>query len=113
MIIAMHQPNYLPWGGYFYKLLASDYFIFLDDDQYSKNKYVNRTQIIYDQKYSWLTIPVNFKLGETINEVKFAQPDWGQRHLSKIKNAYQKAPYFYENWDDLYKLYQKRIYLNK
>jgi hypothetical protein len=39
MIVSIHQPNYFPWVGYFYKRMKSDIFVFLDDVQFSKNSY--------------------------------------------------------------------------
>ena len=36
MIIAVHQPQYLPWLGYFDKMARSDLFVFLDNVQYNK-----------------------------------------------------------------------------
>ena len=41
-VAAIHQPQYLPWLGYFDKLLAADVFVYLDDVQYVKNEWKNR-----------------------------------------------------------------------
>lgn len=105
MIIAIHQPNYSPWAGYFYKLVKADLFIFLNDVQFSKNSFTNRTKVFNGHEYSWLTIPVKFNLGDRINQIKIAQEDWQQRHLSKIKNIYNKEPFFKENWQDIETLF--------
>lgn len=106
MKIAIHQPNYMPWAGYFYKLLKVDLFIFLDDVQFSKNSFINRTKITQNGQPVWLSIPVRFNLGDSIKNVKLAQKGWEKRHLSKIKNIYQSTPYFNENWNDLEELLQ-------
>ncbi|MEC8198310.1 MAG: WbqC family protein, partial [Pseudomonadota bacterium] len=45
MIVAIHQPNYFPWLGYFRKMIEADVFIFLDDVQFSKGSYTNRVGI--------------------------------------------------------------------
>ena len=37
--VAIHQPNYLPWLGYFAKIKKCDIFVFLDDVQFSKNSW--------------------------------------------------------------------------
>ena len=50
MKIAIHQPNFFPWAGYFLQDLFVDIFVFLDDVQYSKNSYTNRASIILEQK---------------------------------------------------------------
>ena len=86
MIVSIHQPNYLPWGGYFFKIINSDLFIFLDDVQFSKNSFINRTKVTHNNEYTWLSIPIKFNLGESILQVKLAQEDWQLRHLSKIQN---------------------------
>ena len=45
LTFSCHQPNFLPWIGYFHKIANSDVFIILDEVQYSKNSVANRNKI--------------------------------------------------------------------
>lgn len=71
MIVTCHQPHFLPWIPYFNKLAHSDLFIVLDDVDYRKNYFQNRTLIIDNAKRTyWLTVPVKrLKLGTPISQV--------------------------------------------
>ena len=85
MIVAIHQPNYLPWLGYFYKMVKADIFVLLDNVQYEKNGYTNRCQIKTPQGPFWLTLPIKRKFPQMINEaeiVNYAQEK--ERHLKII-----------------------------
>src|ERR1043165_5716491 len=92
-IVAIHQPNYFPWLGYFAKMARSDAFVFLDDVQYSKNSYINRVQI---KGKEWLTVPVSHHLGDPINRVQCADPRWRAKHLDKLRATYAKTAHFDE-----------------
>tara|TARA_Y100001970_G_scaffold116227_1_gene144699 strand:+ start:2147 stop:2842 length:696 start_codon:yes stop_codon:yes gene_type:complete len=105
MIIAIHQPNYLPWIGYFRKIFTADYFIFLDDATFSKGSVTNRVRIMEDSKPVWLTIPANPPLGTSITDVEIAKPDWSQRHLNRLHNAYRTAPCFSSVWMDVQEMF--------
>lgn len=107
MNIAIHQPNFFPWIGYFYKIKSSDCFVFLDDVQYSKNSYTNRVNIINEKKQTWLTLPVNSKLGLKINNIHVADKSWKDKHLSKITNAYRKTKFFLEVFDKVKSLFDE------
>lgn len=104
MIVAIHQPNYLPWLGYFYKIAQADIFVFLDDVQYSKGSFTNRVQILSPTGARWLTIPVKASLGDTICDIRFGKPDWMTAHMSTLFGMYRSAPIFYEVWPDLRQL---------
>lgn len=59
--IAILQPSYIPWLGYFDQINRVDTFIFYDDVLYTKNDWRNRNKIKTANGTTWLTIPVNIK----------------------------------------------------
>ena len=96
MRVAIHQPNYFPWLGYFFKILSADVFIFLDDVQYTKNSFINRTQIKKGKENCWLTVPVSFHLGDPINVVKPANSKWIDQQINLLDNNYRGSNYYQE-----------------
>lgn len=98
MKVAIHQPNYAPWLGYFAKIAAADVFIFLDDVQFSKNSYINRVQIDAGGKPRWLTVPVSYSFGDPINRVVAGDADWRKAHLDALKTYYRNASDFPRVW---------------
>jgi hypothetical protein len=98
MIIAIHQPNYFPWLGYFHKIAVADQFIFLDDVQYSKNSYTNRVQIRNGDQAKWMTVPISYNFGDAINAVHPAKQGWVGSHLDQLRGAYGDASCFAETW---------------
>ena len=101
MIVAVHQPNYFPWLGFFRKMAKADYFIFLDDVQFSKGSYTNRVEIRAEVTRRWLTVPIRVSLGQSINEVFVAKEDWVSGHLRILKQSYSRCPYFEQVWPDI------------
>ena len=101
MIVAIHQPNYVPWLGYFAKIAAADVFILLDDVQFSKGSYTNRVQIARDGKPVWLTLPVRTGFGDKINVVRIARDDWARSHGDMLEQAYRNADHFRQVWPDI------------
>jgi hypothetical protein len=64
MKVGIHQPNFMPWFGYFKKIKDCDTFVFLDDVKCSKNSFFNRNRFSTGSKldnFFWLTCPVNKK----------------------------------------------------
>jgi len=107
MVVAIHQPNFLPWMGYFYKMAKCDVFIFLDNVQFSKNSFQNRVKIKTPQGAQWLTVPVHFRFGQLTYEVQIDnQTNWREKHLKTFEMNYKRAPFF----DEVYSLL-KDIYL--
>lgn len=104
-IVAIHQPNYAPWLGYFAKMAQADVFIFLDDAQYTKNSYINRVQIDAGGKARWLTVPVSYRFGDPIRAVRASDHDWRRSHLDTLKALYAGAAQFKSVWTWLVALY--------
>lgn len=93
MIVAIHQPNYFPWLGYFAKIAAANEFVLLDDVQFSKGSYTNRTQIGAEQP-EWLSVAVSVKLGSPISAIHPAKADWAMSHRDRLRQVYRRAQYF-------------------
>lgn len=101
-IIAIHQPNYIPWLGYFYKIHQADQFVFLDDVQFSNQGMQNYHYIKTPQGAFRMKIPVVSKFGMLINEIETKDElKWKQKHLKTINMNYRKAPHFDEIYQDL------------
>jgi hypothetical protein len=96
--VTIHQPNYLPWLGYFHKIAVADIFIFLDDVQYTKNSYINRVKVLGPNGVRWLTVPVSYTFGDAIGKVHPALPDWPTRHLDTLQTLYSHVPGFQAVW---------------
>lgn len=105
-IVAIHQPNYIPWLGYFYKIYQCDTFVFHDDVQFSKKGLHNFHYIKTKDERLRLKIPVDEHQGMLINEVIMKNNlNWKGEHLHRMKDSYSKAPYFAEVYDDFEKLF--------
>jgi hypothetical protein len=109
MVVAIHQPNFLPWLGYFYKIAKSDVFVLLDNVQYSKNGFINRNKVKTPPGIElWLTVPVksNGLSDLLIKDVHISnQIDWRKKHLQTLEMSYKRSRYFNQLYDDIKKVY--------
>ena len=96
MIVAIHQPNYVPWCGFFAKMHACDVFVFYDDAQMTKNSYINRCLINNQGRKAWLTVPAKFSFGDNINEVIISDERWKQKHIQTLRSVYGRTTFFKE-----------------
>ena len=105
MIISIHQPDYIPYPGLFYKMYQSEIFVFLDDAQFSNENMHHWNKIKTPQGELRLKIPVEQHLGDTINHVRTRDElKWKEKHLKTIKMNYSKAPYlndFYPEFEEM------------
>jgi len=106
-MITIHQPNYLPWSGFFHKWMMSDVFIILDTVQYHKNEWQNRNRIKTRQGAQWLTVPVTYRLPQTIQEVNIAPQHWARKQMAAVEQAYAKSPFFQDYYPSLQVLWQQ------
>ena len=99
MIVAIHQPNFAPWPGFFYKIRQSDAFVILDDVDYQSgnaSSITNRTKIKTPQGELFISVPV--KKGATLIKdmlIDNAQ-SWRKKLLKTVQQNYTKAPFFKE-----------------
>jgi hypothetical protein len=107
LILAVHQPQYLPWLGYFDKIRRADVFCFLDNVQFKKNEWQNRNRIKTAHGWQWLTVPVSFRFPQKINEVTIAAGNaWRRKHLQALITNYSGAPYFDRYIDRFREVYE-------
>ncbi|MEK7274777.1 MAG: WbqC family protein [Candidatus Desantisbacteria bacterium] len=112
MIVSIHQPDYLPWLGFFDKICLCDVFVLLDNVQFSKNYFTNRNKIRTSQGWTWLTVPVltKGKSEQRIDEVKINainEKKWAEKQWKTIEQNYKKAPFFSEHADFFCQLYSR------
>ena len=103
MILTAHQPSYLPWLGFFSKMVKSDIFVYLDTVSYSKWDWSSRNKIRTHEGWMWLTIPIltGGKSNQIFTEVKIDNTQqWARKHWKSISMNYSRAPFFslYENF---------------
>lgn len=112
MIVSIHQPNYLPWLGFFDKIAKSDTFVIFDDVQFprGKNHFGHRNLIKTNGGSKWLTIPLLGKSDfKNFNEIEINYiNEWNTEHLRLIDIFYKKTPFFQDYFPEI-----KNILTNK
>lgn len=96
MKIAIAQPTYLPWLGYFDLIDQADAFVILDSVQFEKQSWQQRNRIKTPIGLQWLTVPVVFRgrFGQLIHEVEIRDCEFWRNHLRAIELNYRRAPFF-------------------
>lgn len=110
-IVAIHQPNYLPWIGYFYKMMKADCFVLFDNAQYPKGSVCNRNKIKTPEGSKLLTVPVRISKGhlQKINEIEVIMAEkWNEKHWKTIITYYGKAQYFKQYIDAFEDIFKKK-----
>ena len=109
-IVAIHQPEYLPWLGFFKKMINSEIFVFLDDAQFDKKGWQNRNRIRTKNGTVLLSVPVHAHSYPNINEITIDNnKNWSKRHKKSILFNYAKAPYFEEFKDFIESVFEKKF----
>ncbi|MBI3800473.1 MAG: WbqC family protein [Deltaproteobacteria bacterium] len=109
MIATIHQPQYLPWLGYFDKMDQADVFVLLDTVQFKKNEWQNRNRIKTAQGWQWITVPTLHRFPSLIREVQInAEVSWAHKHRQALCTHYGRAPYFQPHRDFFEATYSQR-----
>jgi hypothetical protein len=100
-LVGIHQPNFLPWLGYFDKLARADVFVLLDTVQFplTGGTWMNRVRLLVAERPAWITVPIvrHQRRGHSVRDVRIdnSQP-WRARVLRTIEQNYARAPFFAE-----------------
>ncbi len=105
--VVIHQPDFLPYLGFFQRFLSADLYVVLDQVQFLNNSksWHNRDKIKTPTGEAWLTVSVQrAPRGTRINEVLLADAvDWRRKNLNLIFQNYRKAPFI----DEIYPLIEQ------
>lgn len=102
--VTIHQPNYLPYIGFFQKMALADIFVILDTVQFSNRSYTQRVKIRTKEGWMWLTIPIEKKYHlKPIWDIYLSEnKKWMKRHKNTLIKHYSKCKYFDEKFVDEY-----------
>ena len=113
MKVAVSQPDYIPWKGYFDIIHDVDVFVFYSDVQYTKLDWRSRNVIKTHNGNLWLSVPTGqHHLDRLIHEVEIKDSSWQRKHYQALKLSYSKAPYFKLYDDFLQDVYLARQWDN-
>jgi hypothetical protein len=114
MIVAIHQPHFLPWLGYLHRMAQADLFVLLDHVQFERRNYQNRTMIRLNDEARWLTVPVvqrsqkeriiDKEVDNTLDGTKW----WAANHFATLRHAYREAGFFSTYAPQLKALFETR-----
>jgi hypothetical protein len=109
MRVTIHQPEHLPWAGFFAKASRADKLVLLDNVQFRRNYFQNRNRILTPMGEGWLTVPVLSK-GHThsvLRDMRINNTDrrWRLRCWRMILGSYGGLPYF-----DVYRDFLEDMY---
>jgi len=98
MKLAIMQPYFFPYLGYWQLLGSVDRFVIYDDVNYIKGGWINRNRILINGKPSYITAPLyQASYNKRICDVSLqSSPVWRKKMVKSIENAYRKAPFFSE-----------------
>ena len=109
-IVTVHQPEHMPWTGFFHKMMLADHYVVLDSVQFRKGYFHNRNKIIdRDGRVIYITIPCELSDGRWKNSISEIRIDysrlWQDKYLEIIKTGYKRLPYF----NDIYPMIEEIV----
>jgi hypothetical protein len=100
MIIAISQPTFLPWLGYFNLIATADIFVLLDTVQFERQSWQSRNRVRTIQgEIQWLSVPVSDQpLSTQIRDIRIAPnpPGWRRKQVRTIEQHLSRAPFLKE-----------------
>jgi len=112
MILSFNQPAFMPWGGFFCRLLAADRMVLLDNTLFARGfTFVNRNRVKGAAGETWLTVPLKKKgLGrQKIKDLEIYQKEyWGKKFLTTLSHLYGKSIYFERIYKPIARIIKKQ-----
>jgi hypothetical protein len=101
VLVTIHQPEHLPWAGYFSKADVADAMVILDVVQYRKNYFQNRNRVLGPNGPTWVVVPVLTK-GHTSSELRHLQINdgdrrWRDKYWRTLEMSYARHLHFDEH----------------
>ena len=108
MVLSFNQPVFIPWGGFFARLMSTDRLVLLDGTLFARGfTFVNRNRIKGPNGQIWITVPIK-KRGrgrQKIRDLEIYQKDyWEKKFAGTLRHAYGKSIYYKELSEDLKKI---------
>jgi hypothetical protein len=111
MIVAAHQPHYMPWLGYLDKLAKADLFVVMDDLQYEAQNFQNRQRLKLASGGQWLTVPLERGAqsdricDKRVDNSGSRRQHWQRRTWRTLEINYRRAPFWESYADELRGVY--------
>lgn len=103
-MVTIHQPDFMPWLGFFKKIDKADMWIVLDhttNNPRDASFWGRRVKILIGGKGNWLSLPllkpkVKGVIGIPIDEMEYnlAEAKLFRKAISSVENSYRRAPYY-------------------
>ena len=93
--IAIMQPHFFPWGGYFQLINSCDYFIILDDVEINYQSWQTRNYFYLNNKYTIISLPIKKLNNKFISSAELFRYDvWKKKFLTTLDQNYKKKKKF-------------------
>ena len=115
MKVAIHQPEFLPWLGFFDKMARVDTYVIFDHVQFKKRYYENRNKLKFQEDFTWVTLPVKSKgkQKQKILDVEISDElNWQRKIFAKINHCASNTPYGKKVIQELQPLIVEKQYHN-
>jgi hypothetical protein len=107
MRACLHQPQFIPYLGFFNKVAQCDVYVVLDDVKAVDGDFTNRNRLKSPQGAYWIFIPVK-KKDTLIKEMEISyKTPWVSKHLKSL-TQYGRALFFNSYYSDIEKIYKKK-----
>lgn len=106
--IVIHRPYFMPWLGYFAKLVYADVFVVMDDVFFTKRHYIDRVQIINPQgELMWLSLKTGENYNTRCDQIKLPQSFLVDEIAKTLAHSYSKARYYRMYYSEIVEILER------